>query len=314
MPLTPEQREEQRFQDDLETNPQQEGAPIDQMDDEEVGNPGALPPEADLDILPVVGLGASAGGVKALQEFFDAMRSDSGLAFVVVMHIAPDFDSQLQSVIQHHTPMPVVAVAGETKVEANHVYVIPPGHHLTMDDGVLRLEPLENEFGKRVAVDLFFRTLASSHRSRAVAVVLSGLDSDGAVGIKRVKEHGGVTVAQAPEEAQHEGMPRSAINTGMVDWILPVAQIAQRLGELARNEPKIQLPPSSNGESVRLSVERAAADADEVALREILGHLRVRTRRDFSHYKRATVLRRIGRRLQVNGLTPGKRARCCKIC
>lgn len=304
MPSTPELREEQRFQNELETNPQQLGAPTDQMDDEEVINPGALPPQADFDLLPVVGLGASAGGIKALQEFFGAMKSDSGLAFVVVMHIAPDFDSQLASVIGHHTQMPVVAVAGETKVKANHVYVIPPGHHLAMEDGQLRLEPIENEFGKRVAVDLFFRTLAASHRSRAVAVVLSGLDSDGAVGIKRVKEMGGVTVAQAPEEAQHEGMPRSAINTGMVDWVLPVAQIAQRLEQLARNEPKIQrqMPSASNGESVQRTEQTESADADEVALREILGHLLISTRRDFSHYKRATVLRRIGRRLQVNGI------------
>ena len=298
---TPEQREEQRFQADLETNPQQEGAPADQLGEQEDQNPGDLSPLADSDLLPVVGLGGSAGAISALQDFFGAMIPDSGSAFVVVMHLAPDFDSQLHRVIQYHTKMPVVAVAGRTRVEANHVYVIPPGHHLAMEDGHLQLEPLENETGKRVAVDLFFRTLAASHRSRAVAVVLSGLDSDGAVGIKRVKEMGGVTVVQAPEEAQHEGMPRAAINTGMVDWVLPVAQIAARLADFARNEERILLAMAPVAE--RQSQPEEDAEADEAALREILAYLHTRTRRDFSHYKRATVLRRIMRRLQVNGLS-----------
>ena len=297
MNSTPEQREEQAY-DALETEEPPTETPAEQLSNEGE-NRNDLPPEADFSILPVVGLGGSAGSVRALQEFFGTIKGDTGLAFVVVMHLAPDADSRLQQILQHRTQMPVVAVAGETKVEANHVYVIPPGHHLAMEDGHLRLEPLENEFGKRVAVDLFFRTLAASRRSRAVAVVLSGLDSDGAIGIKRIKENGGVTVAQAPEEAEHEGMPRAAINTGMVDWVLPVAQIASRLEEFARNEPKIHLP---NAEVAGRSAEKDA-ERDEVALREILAYLHARTRRDFAHYKRATVLRRIMRRLQVNNLT-----------
>ena len=266
-----------------------------------------LPPQADYDILPVVGLGGSAGSIAALQHFLDDMPADSGMAFVVVLHLAPNHESQLSQVLQSHTSMPVVSVTQQIKVEANHVYVIPPGKHLVMQGGNIVLRELENKFGTRVAVDLFFRTLASSHRSRAVAVVLSGLDSDGSIGIKRVKEHGGVTIAQDPDEAEHDGMPRSAIQTGMIDWVLPVGQMAVRLIEFWHNEQRIKLPP---GEAQTPGTSKTTGapsderkDADEAALREITAFLLARTGHDFTHYKRATVLRRIGRRLQVNSLT-----------
>ncbi|HEX9995932.1 MAG TPA: PAS domain S-box protein [Abditibacterium sp.] len=258
-----------------------------------------LPPQADFDILPVVGLGGSAGSIGALQRFLDDMPADSGMAFVVVLHLAPDHESQLCEALQSHTAMPVVSVTQQVKVEANHVYVIPPGQHLVMQGGQIQLRELENKFGTRVAVDLFFRTLAASHRSRAVAVILSGLDSDGAIGIKRVKEHGGVTIAQDPDEAEHDGMPRSAIQTGMVDWVLPVDQMAARLLEFWRNEQRMQFPPSEVQTPNALS---DGQNVDETALREVLAFLLARTGHDFAHYKRATVLRRIGRRLQVNSL------------
>lgn len=263
-------------------------------------NPNALPPQADFDILPVVGLGGSAGSIGVLRQFFGRIAPDTGLAFVVVVHLSPDYESQLATILRAQTKMTVVTVSETVKVEPDTVYVIPPGHHLRMEDGTIGLAEVENEFGKRVAVDLFFRTLAASCRSRAVAVVLSGVDSDGAIGIKRIKEHGGVTVAQDPGEAEYEGMPRAAIQTGMVDWVLPAAQIASRLEEFARNEPQIQLPSAEVETRV---VDKASADEDEVALREVLAFLHARTRHDFAHYKRATVLRRIGRRLQVNSLS-----------
>ncbi len=299
---SPEEQNQREVEAEIEERAEHgdNDTPAEEIAGDERLNHNALPLQADFDLLPVVGLGGSAGSIGALEEFFGAMAPDAGLAYVVVVHLSPDLESQLSGILQRHTKMPVVPVAGPLKVEPNHVYVIPPGHHLAMENGHIRLEPLENEFGRRVAVDLFFRTLAASHRSRAVAVVLSGLDSDGAIGIKRVKEHGGVTVAQAPEEAQHEGMPRAAMNTGMVDWVLPVGQIAERLQLLARNEAQIQLPeaevPARGGQL------KSTEDGDEAALREILAFLQARTRHDFSHYKRATVLRRIMRRLQVNSL------------
>ena len=179
----------------------------------------------------VVGLGGSAGSIDALKTFFSYMSKDSGLAFVVVLHLSPEYESLLAGVLQKWTVMPVIQVSEPIKVEANYVYVIPPRKHLLMADGHLILTGLPPEYGRRSAVDIFFRTLAETHQSHSTAIVLSGIDGDGAIGIKRIKEVGGVTVAQKPEEAQHEGMPRSAIETGMVDWVLPVAEMPRRLLE-----------------------------------------------------------------------------------
>jgi two-component system, chemotaxis family, CheB/CheR fusion protein len=164
----------------------------------------------------VVGLGGSAGSIEALKTFFSFMPEESGLAFVVVLHLPPEYESSLAEVLQKWTSMPVIQVSEPIKVEANYVYVIPPRKHLLMADGHLTLTVLPHEYGKRSAVDIFFQTLAETHRSRSAAIVLSGVDGDGALGIKRIKEVGGITVAQKPEEAQHDGMPRSAIETGMV--------------------------------------------------------------------------------------------------
>jgi two-component system, chemotaxis family, CheB/CheR fusion protein len=194
----------------------------------------------------VVGLGGSAGSIEALQTFFSLMPEDSGLAFVVVLHLSPEYESRLGRVLQNRTVMPVVSVCEPVKVESNHVYVIPPAKHLLMADGHLILADLPQEFGKRTAVDIFFRTLAETHRAHSTAIVLSGADSDGAVGIKWIKEAGGMTVAQRPEEARHDGMPRSASETGMVDWVLPVAEMPRRLlenlrkGKALKKEPNLQ--------------------------------------------------------------------------
>ncbi len=125
-------------------------------------------------------------------------------------------------------------VTGPVKVEPDHVYVIPPGKHLSMTDGKLCLVEIERTRGRRVTVDLFFRTLADTHGPRATAIVLSGADSDGAIGIKRIKERGGLTVAQDPTEAEHDGMPRAAIGTGMIDWVLRVEEMPARLAVVSR--------------------------------------------------------------------------------
>ncbi|WP_269769853.1 PAS domain S-box protein [Paracidovorax citrulli] len=170
---------------------------------------------------------------------------------------------------------------------------------LEVHDGVLALAPLPPGRQQHVAVDLLFRTLADSHGTRATAIVLSGADGDGAIGIKRVKERGGLTIAQDPGEAYASGMPGSAIATGMIDWVLPAAQMAGRMMEYHRMAPRLRLealhgtePPSPAGD----------ATDDETALREVLTLLRHRTGRDFGDYKRATVVRRVGRRMQVNGI------------
>ena len=245
---------------------------------------------------PLVGLGGSAGAIPALQKFFQAMPADSGLAFVVILHLAPEHESELAEVLQRSSPMPVVQARDRHRVEANTVYVIPPRKAIRTVAGTLSLadDPL-SPHGRHVAVDLFFRTLADTHGPHAAAVVLSGADGDGAIGIKRIKERGGITIAQDPQEAEQPGMPRSAISTGMVDWVLPVAEVPPRLLAYFGLEKNLKLPPEEGPEP-------AAAGAEETNLRDVLAFLRTRTGRDFAYYKRATVVRRIARRMQVNGV------------
>ena len=233
-----------------------------------------------------------------MRTFFSHLPADSGMAFVVVMHLAPEHESTLASILQRDTLMPVVQVQTTTKVVGNHVYVIPPGKDLSICNGFLRLTNLKRPYGKHVAVDLFFRTLADNHGSGAVAVVLSGADADGSIGLKRVKERGGLTIAQLPGEAEQDVMPRAAIATGMVDWVLPVAEMPGRLLDYHQSESRLSLPSEAEPESAT-----SEAGDNETALRETLTFLRTRTGRDFSYYKRATVLRRIARRMQVNGIT-----------
>ncbi|MDB5898652.1 MAG: signal transduction histidine kinase with CheB and CheR [Ramlibacter sp.] len=246
--------------------------------------------------VPVVGLGGSAGSIEALQEFFGTMPAQSGLAFVVVIHLSPDHESVLTDVIQRCTRMRVIKVEDHLQVEPNCVYVIPPGKVLQSEGGQLGLSDIPEGRARHVVVDVFFRTLADSHGAHAAAVVLSGLDGDGTIGIKRIKERGGLTVVQDPEHAVHASMPRHAIDTGMVDWVLPVQDMPARLLAYFRLEQSVELP------SEDAPGEGARAESTESELRDVLNFLRTRTHRDFSHYKRATVLRRIGRRMQVNGV------------
>lgn len=247
---------------------------------------------------PVVGIAASAGGVQALQAFFRAMPADCGMAFVVVLNHAPK-NGHLPAILQAATAMPVASPTGSVALERNHVYVVTPHKLLAMNDGGLSVaEPLRSR-SRHACIDLFFRTLAAVHRGRAFAVVLSGTGSDGAVGITRVKEEGGVSFAQLPQEAEFDDMPSSAIATGAVDWVLPAAEIAHKLVALWANARHIQLPdaltPPLRAEEPMAAEGRSAEDA----LRDVLMLLRTRTGHDFRSYKRATVLRRLERRMQV---------------
>ena len=196
----------------------------------------------------VVGLGASAGGVAPLQQFFADMNPESGLAFVVVMHLSPEHESQLPSVIQQKTTMPVMQVTEPVKVRPNHVYVIPPNHQLTFEDSTLCLLPPQQALGRRVTIDLFFRTLAQAYGQRAVCVIMSGADSDGVIGLKHIRAQGGLTIAQDPKEAEYDSMPAAAIETGMVDWVLPVAKMAPKLiGVRPKRKPDEAAAGNSGG-------------------------------------------------------------------
>ncbi len=252
---------------------------------------------------PVVGLGGSAGGLEALIRLFGQMPAKPGMAFVVILHLSPSHESNAAAIVQRVTDMPCVQVSEATRIAVDTIYFIPPGFDLLMDDGHLRPTPREQLRGVHLAIDLFFRTLALVHRERAVCVVLSGTGSDGAVGLTRIKEQGGVTIAQTPEDAGYDGMPRAAIATGMVDIVLPAVDVAQRLIDLWANAQRIRLPDADNISPFVKNVDDPGdAQRAESALQEVMALLRTYTQHDFRHYKRATVLRRIERRLQVNRL------------
>jgi two-component system, chemotaxis family, CheB/CheR fusion protein len=238
--------------------------------------------------LTVVGIGASAGGLAALQGFFDALPDDTGLAFVVVTHMDPERESLLPELLQKHTAMPVRQVRDLAAIEPNAVYVIPPGQRMRITDTHLDAEAFEEPRGRRMPIDYFFRSLAQVHR-QAVAVILSGGGADGAVGVKAVKEHGGLLLVQEPAEAEHDSMPRAAIATGLADVVEPVAQLAARLVAYHRN-------------GVHVAQEPEALNDDELeAVYRILTQVQIHTGHDFSQYKRSTLLRRIQRRMQLNG-------------
>src|ERR1041385_3277858 len=177
----------------------------------------------------VVGLGASAGGVQALRDFFSQVPAESGMAYVVILHLSPDHDSQLAEVLQSASPVPVAKVDHRVRVEPNHVYVIPPNKSLEIQDGHIEVKNVTRSEVRRAPVDIFFRTLAESPGPRAGSVVLSGTGANGSMGMKRVKERGGLCIVQDPEEAEYDDMPRNSLATGLVDYVLPVAEIPKRI-------------------------------------------------------------------------------------
>jgi two-component system CheB/CheR fusion protein len=247
----------------------------------------------------VIGIGASAGGLAAISRFLDAMPPDNGMAFVIVVHLSPEHESELANILQRRTQMPVLQVTETVAIEPNHVYIIPPKNNLMMNDGHLQLMAAERPNSQHGEIDLFLRALAEVHRERAVGIILSGAGADGAVGISRIKEQGGFAIAQSLDDAEYESMPRSAIDTGLIDIVLPAAEMPQRLIALAANARQIRLP-----EAVHAAARKEAGGAEdaETALQEIMKLLRQATGHDFRYYKRATVLRRIERRLQIHGL------------
>ncbi len=243
------------------------------------------------DELQIIGIGASAGGISALQTLFTHVPNDSGMAFVVILHLPPEYESHAAEVLQRVTGMPVVEVKQPMPVAANRVYVISPSKHLSMLDGTIQLQDPDGPRSRRAPIDLFFRTLADTHGRNAAAVILSGSGADGTIGVQRIKEYGGVVLVQDPQEAEFDAMPRNAIATGLVDYILPVAAIPAKLLDYWRTADAVRLPAD---------IVRPAPEAE--ILRDIFALLRTRTGHDFSQYKRPTLLRRIERRMQVNGV------------
>ena len=240
----------------------------------------------------IVGLGASAGGINALKEFFERVPADSGMAYVVILHLSPDYDSKLAQVLQIVSKIPVQKVEQKTIIKPDNVYVIPPDKSLKMVDGHITISPINTVEERRAPVDIFFRTLAETHHDYAVAVILSGTGANGSMGLKRIKENGGAAFVQDPKQAEYNEMPGNAIATNLVDAILAVEDIPSKL---------ITYKKSLN--SVRIIPEKVSTEEEqEKALREIFTQLRIKTGHDFTNYKRTTLLRRIERRINVHNL------------
>jgi two-component system CheB/CheR fusion protein len=257
----------------------------------------------------VCGIGASAGGLEALREFFGAVPLDLGIAYVVIVHLAPEHESELASLLAQRTKMPVREVRDDQKLELKPdcVYVISPNRMLQLDDTSIGSSPFTEPRGHRAPVDVFFRSMAQRHGD-GFAMILSGGGTDGAVGAKAVKEAGGVVLVQDPREAAHEGMPRAVIATAVADVVLPVKELATRLAELVRH--RATLAPL-----IRTTPEPEIDEGDEAVLKRIFDLVRARTGHDFSRYKRATILRRLARRMQLNHARLRTRfSRCSTTC
>ena len=243
-------------------------------------------------VFPIVGIGASAGGLDAFEKFFTNMPPDTGMAFVLVQHLDPTHKSILSELIKRYTSMKVLEVEDGMLVEPNSVFVIPPNRYMGILQGKLHLLEPTALPGHRTPIDYFFRTLAEDQKENAICVVLSGTGTEGTLGLRTVKGEGGMGMVQDPESAKYDGMPRNAISTGLADYVLPVEQMPEQLIAYARHAI-IKVP----GKPAELTLK----DADH--LEKLFIIVRAQTGHDFSHYKQNTMLRRIERRMAVNRIT-----------
>ncbi|MEG5140773.1 MULTISPECIES: chemotaxis protein CheB [unclassified Microcoleus] len=237
---------------------------------------------------PIVGIAASAGGLEAFTGLLSHLPVDTGMAFVLIQHLAPDHKSLLSEILARTTQMPVTQVTDGMAVEPNQVYVIPPNTKMVLSQGVLQLSPREKIYGKYMPGDAFFTSLALDRGHKAIAVVLSGGDGDGSLGLKAIKAAGGMSFAQCEATAKVDSMPNTAIATGNVDFVLPPEKIAEELANYSRN-PLLTSP-------LPLTIIEESPEQGD-ALATIFALLKSTTGVDFSHYKRTTIARRIQRRM-----------------
>src|SRR2546422_9712218 len=254
---------------------------------------GAAAPQPSRDVCPVVGIGASAGGLEAFSELLSHLPVDAPLALVFVQHLDPKHPSILTDILSRVTPIPVVEVKHGMRVEPGHVYVMPPNTRMTIVEGVLNLAPRSADRGPHMPIDHFLRSLSEDQGSRAIAIILSGSASDGALGLKAIKAEGGITFAEAPQSAKFDGMPRSAMASGAVDFVLPPKAIARELFRIGRH-PYL-------GEMGAAPSSEAPADGPE-ALAQIFRMLREKSGLDFTFYRQTTIRRRIARRMLIHGV------------
>jgi two-component system CheB/CheR fusion protein len=277
------------------------GAPNASSSSREVGEDApAQPSEAARGrAFPIVGIGASAGGLAAFEAFFSGLPADTdpSLAFVLVQHLAPDHKSILTDLIRRYTRLRVFEVEDGMVVRPNCAYIIPPGRDMACLGGALSLLEPSAPRGQRLPIDFFFRSLAQDQGEQAIGIVLSGTGSDGSLGVRAIKGEGGMVMAQSPDSTEYDGMPRSAIATGAVDYVLPPAEMAPQIIAYVARATGGALQPEA--------APSALPRKGENALKRIFILLRAQTGHDFSHYKPNTVNRRIERRMavqQIEGL------------
>ena len=252
-------------------------------------SPAERPDRAGIkDSLNVVGIGASAGGLEAFENFFSTMPPDSGMAFVLIPHLSPEHKSMMVELLKRHTTMETVQVADGMRVQPNCVYIIPPNKDMAMlNDTLQLLEPVDRR-GLRHPIDFFFRSLAENHGERAACIVLSGTGSEGAIGLRAIKEKGGLVLVQDPNTTRYDGMPNSAIATGLVDYILPPDKMPE---QLLRPIRRVHARP----------LEQAVKTESPIPepLQKIISLIRSHTGHDFSLYKQTTIMHRIEKRMAI---------------
>ncbi|NEO29941.1 MAG: hypothetical protein F6K36_05715 [Symploca sp. SIO3C6] len=260
------------------------------MDDSQSGAVDSLTEQEDNFF--VVGIGASAGGLRALEEFFENMSTDSGAAFVVIQHLSPDFKSLMKELLERRTRMAIYRVTDGMVLESDSIYLIPPGKNLILDNNHLHLLEQEerNRHGLNFPIDIFLESLARSYAERAIGIILSGTGSDGTNGLRAINEAGGLAMVQDPITAEFDGMPRTAIATGVVDQVLSPQALAQVINQLVRS-------PLEAGRYNRNQL----ASFDAFKLQRIASILAKHEQVDFSHYKTSTLSRRIHRRCLISG-------------
>ena len=237
---------------------------------------------------PIVGIGASAGGLEACKKLVTALPAETGMAFILVQHLDPTHESMMVDLLASHTPMTVLQASNGMPIAREHLYIIPPGTYLSVAGGILHLSAPQARHGARLPFDFLLHSLADDRGASAICVVLSGSGADGSVGLKAIKEHHGFVIAQDPEEAGFDGMPRSAILTGAVDFVLPIDKMPEALIKYAR---RITLTRTPN--------DPDAGEAVPDWLPEIIALLRANTTHDFTLYKEGTLRRRIERRMAM---------------
>jgi len=239
---------------------------------------------------PIVGIGASAGGLEALEQFFGNMPENNGMAFVVIQHLDPTYKGIMPELLQRITPMKVSQATDNLKVKPNSVYVIPPNKSLSILNGALHLfDPVETR-GLRLPVDIFFRSLADDRQEQSIGIILSGMGSDGSLGLKTIKEKNGIVLVQDPDSAKFDGMPNSAIEAVIADVVAPADELPVKLIAFLKYIPVVKTDPDLD------SKIQSNLDKIIILLREQSGH-------DFSQYKKTTLFRRIERR---KGILPDR--------